>query len=314
MKRVLVTGATGFVGRHLCRFLSHPKYRILGTYHHTQAASRPLLRLVRLDLTSQSAVEKQIADFKPDFVYHLAAQSISNFSMDIEEETLMTNTGGTVYLLSALRRYVPRAKFLLASSSHSYGKTFEQKAIVTERDLLWPENPYAVSKVLAELACRDFATRFGLYTVVARSFNHIGTGQRRDLVFSDWCRQVALAEAGKGPRVLQVGNLEVERDFLHVEDVVRAYALLMEKAKPGSVYNICSRKLYKLTLYLDFLLRKAKIFMVVEKDPAKVRRHESRKIAGDPSRMEKLGWRPQRNALDAMEELLAEWRQKVRAF
>jgi GDP-4-dehydro-6-deoxy-D-mannose reductase len=312
VKRVLVTGASGFVGSHLCHYLAPYQLSVLGTYHRSKP-KQSSCRLISLDLSSRAAVNKLIAGYKPDFVYHLAAQSISSGSQLMERETLQANTLGTVYLLGALRRFAPKTRFLLASSSHSYGKTFERKAIVSEKDLIWPDNPYAVSKVLAEMACRDFAARFSLGTIVARSFNHIGTGQRRNLVFSDWCRQIALAEIGKQKPVLEVGNLEVERDFMHVDDVVRAYHLLMEKGKAGEVYNVSSRKLYKLTVYLDFLLRKTKLFMTVKKDLSKIRPDESKIIGGNSSKIQKLGWIPQRNAFDAIEELLEEWRKKVRS-
>ncbi len=313
-KRVLITGATGFVGEHLHRFLSQTGDQVLGTYHRTSPrSSSPAFYFERLNLNSRLSVDKFIDHYRPDFIYHLAAQSISSGSNDIMEETLMTNTGGTVYLLSALRRFVPTAKFLLASSSHSYGRAFQEKVVVNESDCLWPENAYAVSKVMAEFSCREFSAHFNLRTVVARSFNHMGTGQRRDLVFSDWCRQIALAEKGKRPPVLEVGNLDVERDFMHVEDVIRAYVLLMSKGRSGEVYNVCSKKLYKLRTYLNFLLRKAAIPIHVKVVASKIRSEESKKIAGDPSKIQKLGWQPRRNAFDALEELLAEWRQKVSA-
>ena len=311
-KRVLVTGATGFVGEHLHRFLSKTGARVLGTYHRTfPSQSFFSLHFERLNLSSQSSVDRLIEKYRPDFTYHLAAQSISSGSNDIAEETLMTNAGGTVYLLNALRRYVPAAKFLLASSSHSYGRTFLKKSVVTEKDALWPENAYAVSKVMAEFSCREFSAHFNLHTIVARSFNHMGTGQRRDLVFSDWCRQIALAEKGKRPPVLEVGNLNVERDFMHVDDVIRAYVLLMSKGQSGQVYNVCSKKNYKLRIYLDFLLRKAAVPIKIKIIASKIRAHESKKIAGDPSKIQKLGWQPRHNVFDALEELLIEWRHKA---
>lgn len=314
MKRVLVTGASGFCGRHLCRHLSEKGFRVTGTWHHTPVREKlPRASFIRCNLLSFSEIEKLIQRVKPDFVCHLAAMSVPRLSWKMEKETFEVNTAGTVYLLEGLRRRSPKTKFLFASTVQVYGRTFREGRPVRENDLLWPENPYAASKASAEAACLDYSSRFGIPVVVARAFNHLGRGQTLQFVLSDWCHQVALAEKGKRRRVLQVGNLDAYRDFLHVHDVVTAYEILLRRGKPGGVYNICYGKVRLLKDYVDFLQHKSKVPLKVEVQTRRLRRNDPPVMKGDASRLRALGWRPTLSPLKALEELLDEWRQKVRA-
>ncbi len=152
-----------------------------------------------------------------------------------------------------------------------------------------------------------------MFIVIARSFNHIGAGQKSSFAFSDWCRQIALAEAGKQKNGLEVGNLSVRRDFLHVEDVVRAYALLLEKGESGKIYNICSGRPLTLKKYLEFLLKKSKIYMDVKIRKDRLRNYDPQSITGSAQRIKTLGWKPERTVFEALEEMLEDWRKKAAA-
>lgn len=314
MKRVIVTGAAGFCGRHLCRFLAEKGYRVFGLSLHP-ADERPWCssygKRIICDITDREAVARCVRDLRPDYVCHLAAQSIPRLSWSQEDATYQTNTAGTIYLLNALRRYRPQAVFLLASSIQVYGRTFRKAKSVKEEDLLWPLDPYATSKALAEFACLDFHTRFGLRTVIARAFNHVGPGQPPEHAFSDWCRQIAWIERGWGEPVIKVGNLNNRRDFLHVADVVSAYELLLRKGTPGRIYNVASGRLWRLRTCLDYLVRQAMISIRVEIEPERVRKNVAPIMAGDASRLRRLGWRPRFDLRTALDELLDEWREKV---
>ena len=313
MKRVLITGATGFCGRHLARYLASLGYGITGTYFlHHEAHSFSAGDLVRLNIQDARAVEALVRKIRPDAVCHLAAQSSAEGSWHQEAETFRSNVVGTLHLLQGLRKFSPRARFLLASTTQVYGKSFSEMSVITEQSRLWPLNPYAASKVLAEFSCLDFAGRFGIPVLLARPFNHTGAGQAPSFVFSDWCRQIALAEAGLREPVLQVGNLEVERDFLHVEDVVRAYELILRSGEPGRVYNVCTGQTRVLRDYADFLLWKSEIRLALDFQADRMRTQELKIMRGSAARLRELGWEPRRTIFDALEELLEDWRHRVR--
>ncbi len=283
-----------------------------GTYRPKILVPGPELgRILPLNINDRDAVLSLMRKVKPDVIFHLAAQSIPRFSWAKQEETFQTNVGGTIHLLEAMRRFAPGARFLFPSSIQVYGRTFRSGRAAKESDPLWPEHPYAASKIIAEYACLDFARRFDLDVLIVRAFNHLGTGQPSSLVFSDWCRQIALAEKGEQEPILEVGNLEARRDFLHVEDVVRGYELLMRRGKKGTVYNLCSGKARPLTDYAQFLLKRAGVRMKIKVQKNRLRRDDPPVMKGDPSRLKALGWRPRRSPFEALEELLNEWRRKL---
>jgi GDP-4-dehydro-6-deoxy-D-mannose reductase len=314
VKKVLVTGASGFCGQHLCRYLVRKRYKVIGTYHehHPVRGKRTShLFFVPLDITDFSQVVSLLGRLKPHFIFHLAAQSIPRISWKLESRTFEINTLGTIHLLEAVRRVVPECSMLFASSIQVYGRTFREGKPVREADLLWPESPYAASKAVAEVACLHYYERFGVKTVIGRAFNHLGQGQSLQFVFSDWCRQIALAEQGRRKPVLEVGNLDAYRDFLHVQDVVEAYELLLRRGGPGTIYNICEGRTRLLKEYIDFLLKKSLIPMKIEIQKKRLRRYDPPVMKGNASRLRALGWRPIRSPFQALEELLNEWRSKV---
>ncbi len=311
MKKVLVTGAQGFCGEHLCHFLDRKGYEVTGTYHKSRPrAGQKEISFAPLDITSFDQAVSLIQTLKPDAVFHLAAMSVPRLSWQLETETFGINTAGTIYLLEALRKFSPKTKFLFASSIQVYGRTFRKNKPVREEDLLWPESPYAASKAAAELACLDYYHRFGIPVIIARAFNHLGRGQSLQFVFSEWCQQIVLVEKGKKEPVLEVGNLDSYRDFLHVLDVAKAYELLIRKGKPGTVYNICFGKTHVLKDYSDFLKRKAKVPMKVKSEKNRFRKYDPPVMSGDASRLKALGWKPELSPFKALEELLDEWRSK----
>jgi GDP-4-dehydro-6-deoxy-D-mannose reductase len=311
VKRILVTGASGFCGRHLCRYLAARGYRVIGTYFHTPF--KPLASVARqkLDISRLPEVCRLLQRLKPDAVIHLAAMSVPRLSWKREGETFGINTGGTLHLLEAIRQFSPQTKFLFASSVQVYGRTFRKGRAVSEKDLAWPESPYAASKLLAEYACLHYHDAFGLKVVIARAFNHLGRGQSSEFVFADWCRQIALAEKKRRRPVLETGNLDVIRDFLHVQDVVRAYELLLRKGESGGIYNIASGRGRLLENYVRGLLRRAKIPMKIEIQQKRLRRYDPPLMKGSAVPLRRLGWRPKYSAEAALRELLEEQREKV---
>jgi GDP-4-dehydro-6-deoxy-D-mannose reductase len=309
VKKILVTGASGFCGRHLARYLSRKGMKVVGIVHRPDRSNHLLgFPVAVVDLRDAQAVKELIATERPDSVYHLAAQTIPQLSWENESQTLETNVAGTIYLLDALRIYRPQARMLFASTSQVYGRTFRRIRQVKEGALLQPETPYAGSKALAELACRDYHQRFGLDIVMARAFNHLGEGQTGPFVFAQWCRQIARAEAGLGPAVLRVGNLRVQREFLHVDDVVEAYYIIASKASAGSIYNVCQERSYSLEECLSYLLGRSRVKLAVDVRKELKRFNEMPHVGGSASELQRLGWQPQKNVFQALDDLLDYWR------
>ncbi len=317
MNRVLITGATGFCGRHLTDYLVSRGSKVIGTYHpniHKNPAPRsqnPFYE--RLNITEHDQTAALIKRYKPAYIYHLAAQSIAYTSSKIQGETFTVNVGGTVNLLNAVRQCAPKARFVFISSSQVYGRTFARHPKVREQDKPDPLNTYAFSKYLGELACLDFRRRFSIDIVLARPFNHLGSGQAPTFVFSEWCRQIALIENKLAQPIIHVGNLKVCRDFLHVNDVVRAYERIALRGKAGSLYNVATGHAIALSAYLHYLLRLSSCSIKVKVENKLKRPNELIQTAGNPKALESLGWRAQESAFDALRDLLNDWRGRIKS-
>jgi len=308
----LVTGATGFCGRYLCRYLSEQGYSVTGTFHTKKRPSYDFpISWHFLEITDFEQTCGLIRECKPDVIFHLAALSIPTITWKYEKEAFHINAVGTINLLEGVRRFASKARLLFASSVQVYGRSFQKGGVMRETDLVWPVSPYAVSKAVAELACIDYHSRFRTKVIITRAFNHIGVGQSTQLAFSDWCKQIALAERRR-KGTLKVGNLDAKREFLHVEDVVRAYALLARKGKIGSIYNISLARTTRLRNYVDYLLKKAKVRLEVQIEHARMRRDDPSATNGSAARLRALGWRPKRSAYVALDEMLEDWRKKIR--
>lgn len=302
MSRILITGANGFCGPHLGEFLSRRGGEIYGTYRRVKPSSARLgCRFLRLDIRRRDQVEGLVRKIRPDRIYHLAGQSSAQISWKLRRETMEANVKGTLHLLQAVRLYAPSARTLFVSSSQIHAGPHG-----------WPSSPYAFSKFLAELACLDFVRRFSLHVVIARPSNHTGPGQSGRFVFSDWCRQIATIERGLRRPEMEVGNLRVTRDFLHVDDVVRAYDMLLTKGKAGETYAIGTGRALPLGHYLDYLIRSSRVPVRVRVRKERLRGSDPHQVLADPRKIRRLGWRPRKTVFDALDELLDECRQALR--
>lgn len=238
--RVLVTGATGFVGRHLVRLLLSHRHRVYGTYLTPPAEWGFDAALFRCDVRDAARIRDITREICPGRIYHLAGQSSPSQSLEDFRNAFDANFWGTYNLLEATRQVVPRARVLVVGSGQCYGPVKASALPVSEDQLFAPPNPYALSKAAADMLAGQYHSRFGLHVVRARPFNHTGPGQQQGFVCSDYARQIAAIELGHGRSVLRVRDPEVRRDFSDVRDVVRAYQLLLEKGKPGEAYNVAS--------------------------------------------------------------------------
>jgi GDP-4-dehydro-6-deoxy-D-mannose reductase len=297
--KVLVTGADGFVGRHLVRAL-----RARGD--DVEACSGPGTPGA-LEITDGVAVRERVGSFSPDGIVHLAGVSSVAWSHQHPEQTHRVNVGGTANLLDAVRKVGPRARVLLIGSGEEYGR-LDQRKPAAETNPLAPLSPYAASKAQAELLGRQAAVSEGLAVMLLRAFNHLGRGQSHEFVMPSFARQLVAISRGARPPIVEVGDLTPVRDFSHVEDVVDAYLLLLERGVSGEVYNVCSGHGLSIREALDTLQSLAGTHAEIRVDPKRLRPVEIPWLVGDASKLERLGWHRRRETRDALEDVLEDAR------
>lgn len=265
-----------------------------------------------LDIRKDTDLSALMAAIQPDWVFHLAAVSNVGYSWENRKETLETNLNGTFNLFEAVRKHTPHARVLFVSSSDVYGVVSPVTEALDERDEVDPVNPYAMTKIGGEILCRFYAQIEGLDIVVARPFSHTGPGQSSDFVCSDWAFQIAQIEKkNENPRI-QVGNIDIRRDFLDVRDVVKAYILLMENGEKGEVYNISSGDAVSLREILTLLLSFSAETIEVEVDPQRKRKIDIPLLMGDSQKIRKLTcWEPKIPLSQSLHDLLQYWRSRI---
>ncbi|MGB3861613.1 MAG: GDP-mannose 4,6-dehydratase [Candidatus Aminicenantaceae bacterium] len=306
--KVFLTGATGFVGAYLSQTLRSPTRVIYGTCYpdRPEDSDRMLAdKIYYQDIRDAKGLSALFEEIRPDWVFHLAAVSSVRRSWDKREETFDTNLAGTYHLFEAIRQYSPQARVLYVSSSDVYGVLAPVKKALSEDDRTEPVNPYAYTKISGELLARFYSRIEGLDIVCARPFPHTGPGQSADFVCPDWALQIAQIEKGDREPVMTVGNTQVQRDFLDVRDVVRAYVCLMEKGRKGEVYNICSGRAIALKEVLDMLLSLTSSAIEIRVDPQKLRKTDIPLLVGDNQKIHhRTSWKPKISIKQTLIDLL----------
>lgn len=312
--RSLVTGITGFVGRHLAPRLVAAGDEVLGLAYDPDGPGAALpagVKVLRQDLANPKGLVEQVAAFRPERALHLAALSAQGAALRDPLPTFRVNALGTLHLLEALRAGAPEARLLHVSSAEVYGDPGEDW--VDENCPIAPVNPYGASKAAAELLVRAAVKSWGLDAVVARSFPHAGPGQRAEFALPAFARQIAQIEAGRQEPCLRVGNLEARRDFLDVADVVAAYLLLLDPGKGvrGEAYNVCAGETHSIREGLDLMLAMSPSPIRVETDPALLRPADQPVLRGRPRKlMTATGWSPRHTFPSTLERVLADWRRR----
>ena len=312
--RLLITGVAGFVGRHLAAALAQETDWDLWGWARRPAAGLPgRLQVMTVDLRDGAAVRESLARVAPEGIIHLAAQSDVARSWRDPWGTFETNVGGTLNLLEGVRALNLGARILVVTSNEVYGLLRPEEVPVREDHPFRPANPYGVSKAAQDWLAGLYATAYAMPIVRARPFNHIGPGQDPRFVVPSLARQIARIEAGRQEPVLRVGNLEARRDFTDVRDVVRAYRLLLERGRPGEAYNIGSGRPRAIREVLEILLGMARVAVRVEVDPERIRPVDIPLSVADVTRIrEELGWRPTIPLEQSLQDVLNEWRERVR--
>lgn len=317
--RVFITGAGGFAGGHLVEHLLQqpdltPTDIVAGVFQppgHNPALDRLAVPQRQIDLRDAAAVQAALEEVRPDLVFHLAALADVAQSFKDPWGTLANNIHAQVNLLEACRQIVPAARILIVSSAEIYGATVTD-APLDETVPFAPANPYSVSKVTQDMLGLQYFLAYRLPIVRARPFNHIGPGQGSGFVAADFASQIAAIEAGQRAPVIFVGNLEAERDFTDVRDVVRAYLLLVRRGQPGEAYNVCSGRGYSIQYLLDTLLSYSTASIEVRQDPARMRPSDVPRRVGDATRLRShTGWTPQIPFEQSLLDTLNDWRARL---
>jgi GDP-4-dehydro-6-deoxy-D-mannose reductase len=315
--RIVVTGAGGFVGRHLLAALraAFPA-SILIAATRSQDQSEPMLRLVdetvSLDLVDLGNIGELLSATAPDALVHLAAKASVAESFQNPEENWRVNLLGTVSVAEAVLRHAPKCRFVLASSAEIYGLSFRESHPLTELAPMLPANPYAASKAAIDLAIGEMALR-GLDAIRLRAFNHTGAGQLDSFVVSAFARQIAEIEAGQRPPILRVGALDRWRDFLDVEDVCRAYvAALQCPDTTGAAFNIASGVPRRIGDILEALLDRTTSRPTIEVETTRLRPTDVERVVGDATKARDiLGWSPIVSWNQTLDSVLGDWRGRV---
>jgi len=313
--RILITGYSGFVGRYLIEECSRrvPDATLIGVSNHAPRHPIPASAIaLHADMADAGRVQEVVREARPDLIFHLAAQASVAVSWADPVGTLAINAGGAVHLLEALRAEAPGARLVLVGSGEQYGLVPPEENPIGEDRNQQPINPYAVAKTTQDLFGYQYFKAYGLPIVRVRPFNHFGPGQAPSYVIADFARQIALAEAGRRDRTLRVGNLAARRDFLPVEDVVRAYLAVAERGRAGQAYNVGSGEGRAIGEILDQLLTFARVPIAVQHDAERFRPVDAPLLVADTRRLRAdTGWEPTADFGAALSRTLDSWREAV---
>ena len=301
----LVTGATGFIGSYLVESLCARGESVVALRRAGDSQATSNLRWVLGDLLDDTRMVQLMVDVRPDVIYHLAAQSYPGESWKDPQQTFHVNVTGTLNLLNAVRAAQIRPRIVITGSSAEYRATDDETPI-NEDHHLEPSSPYGVSKLAVTHLGRLFAKHYGMQILRARPFFLIGPRKTGD-VCSDFARRIVTAEHA-GVRVLRVGNLEVVRDLLDVRDGVRGFMQIADHGHAGEIYNICSSQGYRLRDILDEFKAMARVPLTEVFDSSLLRPINEKTLIGDSKKLCSLGWHPERNIHNALQDILEFWR------
>ena len=315
MRRVLVTGVTGFAGSHLVDYmLERSDAEIWGIQRWRSRTEniehfRDRIQLVECDLRDAESTRETLEQIRPEWIFHLAAQSFVPTSWKAPTESLTTNVLGQLHIFESCRRIGISPRIQIACSSEEYGMVYADEIPIRETNPLRPLSPYAVSKVTQDLLGYQYWMSWKVDCVRTRGFNHEGPRRGPVFVASDFAKQIADIEKGRRSPTLLVGNLDARRDFSDVRDMVRAYWLALEKCEPGEVYNICRGRAWSIREVLDLLLGMTAARIEVRTDPARMRPSDVPVLIGDPTKFHRAtGWEPTIPFEQTLRDMLEHWR------
>jgi len=311
--KALIVGGAGFVGSYLIDHLREKcKCSISVTKMAHENISNNNIDIFDLNILIKDDIVKLLRLIKPDYIFHLAAQSSVALSWNNPALTIDVNIKGSVNLLDAVRELDYKPRILLIGSGEEYGHINADETPIRENNATRPGNIYAATKVAQNLIGKIYSDAYQMDIVMVRAFNHIGPNQAPLFVVADFCKQVAEIEKGIKNPIIKVGNLSVKRDFTDVRDVVKAYALLVQKGKSGETYNVGSGKAISIEDILKLILSMSHVNIKVEIDENRLRPVDVPIIEADVTKItHATGW----NKVIKLEETIADtlnyWRSNI---
>ena len=311
MKKIaLVTGAEGFIGSHLVKFLQAKGWAVIGGYllHGANSFPKlPNLQFVQCDIRNGQRVAQLLKEYEPTHVFHLGAQSLPTVSWVDPVWTFESNIMGSLHVFEAVRQMKRPAVVVSACSSAEYGHVSPSAIPVTEEHPLRPLHPYGISKVCLDLLAREYFLDYRIPAVNLRLFNTTGPGKTNDAP-SDFVRQLVRIKKGLKPSVIEVGNLTPRRAFLDVNDAARGFYLAALKGKRGEVYNLCADTTHQIGKLLNTAIRLSGVSPEIRPARRLMRPSDEKIIFGSTKKIRKdTGWKPTQSIEQTLASMLEYW-------
>ena len=304
MRRVLITGVSGFVGSSLRETLQSLLMEVYGFDLRADAYDS---HVFAGEITDNAVILDALRQVQPDIIFHLAGILKSQRADDLYS----VNVLGTVALFEAITESGLRPRVIVASSSAVYGAGVGGRPIA-ESFQLRPVTHYAASKLAQEMVALRYFTAFDMPVICIRTFNLLGPGLSPGMAPSAFAKQIAEAEKTGKPTRIFTGNLSAQRDYVDVRDAVRAYALIAEHGKAGQIYNVCSGRAISMAEILQILLDQAKVPIEAVLDPDRVQKQDVPVQIGSAKKIQQLtGWKPEIDVKQSLVDLLNDWREKI---
>lgn len=312
METGLIIGAAGFVGKYLIKELYAKKMKVYATKLPYEQLLSPYAQICDLNILDRQKIATCLFEIRPDYIFHLAAQSSVGEAWKNPTKTVDVNVKGSINVLDAVRELYYKPRILLVGSGEEYGCIRPNEIPIAEESILRPSNIYAATKACQNMIGSIYSSAYDMEIIMVRAFNHIGPGQGASFVVSDFCKQVAEIEKGRCLPKIMVGNLSSKRDFTDVRDVVKAYTMLVQKGKAGEVYNVGSGKAMSIQKILDIILSMTKKEIQIEINKNKIRPLDVPIIKADITKLNQLaGWKPQIPIEQTIYEILEFWRENT---
>lgn len=322
MKRIVVTGAGGMVGSHLVEMLSGQGQFVIGTYYKPTTDISEIdcsVKMIECDIRYPENIRRILQKYKPEKIFHLAAQSYPTVSWEKPYETMDTNINGTIAVFEAIKAIRENDKdyapvVLVACSSAEYGASLDELngEKVKETAQLLPLHPYGVSKVAQDLLAYQYYKNDNINTIRVRIFNTTGTKKVKDVTSDFTRRAIELEKSVCKEKILRVGNINTYRAIMDVRDLARAFLLLSEKGHYGEAYNVSSEYAYKISDIIKQIEKETGSSYILKTDNKLLRPTDEKIIIGDVSKLKKdTGWKQQISFEQTIKDMLDYWRTKL---